>query len=105
MRRFLYGDREFPAAPAGLHEWPTITSPTMLIWGEQDFALEKSLTYGMDPLFTAPLRIEYVPDSGHWVPQEKAERVNELLLDFLGDVSDASVKSSCANCGASDSER
>jgi hypothetical protein len=47
----------------------------------------------MDPLFTAPPRIEYVPDSGHWVPQEKAQLVNELLLDFLGDVSDATVKS------------
>jgi pimeloyl-ACP methyl ester carboxylesterase len=93
VRRFLYGDRDFPAVPASLHEWPTISSPTMLIWGEQDFALEKSLTYGMDPLFTAPPRIEYVPDSGHWVPQEKAQRVNELLLDFLGDVSNASVKS------------
>ena len=86
VRRFLYGDR--PAAPPRqrLEDWPTITAPTMLIWGEQDVALRKELTYGMDPLFRTPPRIEYVPDAGHFVQQEKPELVNGLLLDFLGDL-------------------
>ena len=86
VRRFLYGDREFPPPRTRLEDWPKISAPTMLIWGEQDIALRKELTYGMDPLFTSPPRIEYVPDSGHWVQQEKPELVNQLLLDFLGDL-------------------
>jgi pimeloyl-ACP methyl ester carboxylesterase len=86
LRRFLYGDRPVPAARERLEDWPKISAPTMLIWGEQDVALRKELTYGMDPLFTSPPRIEYVPDSGHFVQQEKPELVNALLLDFLGDL-------------------
>jgi pimeloyl-ACP methyl ester carboxylesterase len=86
VRRFLYGDRPIPPLRKGLDEWPRISTPTMLIWGEQDVALSKELTYGMDPLFTQPPRIEYIPDSGHWVQQEKADVVNRLLLDFLGDL-------------------
>src|SRR5262249_2794014 len=86
LRRFLYGDR--PAAPPRerLEDWPTLTAPPMLIWGEQDVALRKELPYGMDPLFRTPPRIEYVPDAGHFVQQEKPELVNGLLLDFLGDL-------------------
>jgi pimeloyl-ACP methyl ester carboxylesterase len=93
LRRFLWGDRAFAPARARLEDWPKITAPTMLIWGEQDVALRKELTYGMDPLFTNPPRIEYVPDSGHFVQQEKPDVVNRLLLDFLGDMIGGSVKS------------
>jgi pimeloyl-ACP methyl ester carboxylesterase len=86
VRRFLYGERPVPPLRTRLEDWPKITAPTMVVWGERDIALEKDLTYGMDPLFTVPPRIEYVPDAGHWVHQEKPELVNRLLLDFLGDL-------------------
>jgi pimeloyl-ACP methyl ester carboxylesterase len=86
LRRFLYGDRQFPAPRTRLEDWPKISAPTMLIWGEQDVALRKELTFGMDALFTSPPHIEYVPDSGHFVQQEKPELVNRLLLDFLADL-------------------
>ena len=86
VRRFFYGNRPVPPPRTRLEDWPTISAPTMLIWGEQDVALRKELTYGMDPLFTTPPRIEYVPDSGHFVQQEKPDVVNGLLLDFLHDL-------------------
>jgi pimeloyl-ACP methyl ester carboxylesterase len=54
-----------------------------MIWGEHDVALGKELTFGMEPLFTGPFEIRYVPDSGHWVQQEKPELVNRLLLEFV----------------------
>src|SRR5258706_1880596 len=54
VRRFLYGDRPLPPPRLRLEDWPKISAPTMLIWGEQDVALRKELTYGMDPLFTTP---------------------------------------------------
>ena len=60
-----------------------IGSPTLLIWGENDVALGKELTYNMEPLFEGTFRIQYVPDCSHWVNEEQPELVNRLLLDFL----------------------
>ena len=64
-------------------EAPKIAAPTLLIWAENDVALGKELTYGMEPLFSGPLRIEYVPQCSHWVNEEQPELVNRLLLEFL----------------------
>jgi pimeloyl-ACP methyl ester carboxylesterase len=60
-----------------------IKAPTLLIWGEDDVALGIELTRGMDDLFAIKLRVEYVPDTSHWVMEERPEVVNRLLLDFL----------------------
>ncbi|MBI2962679.1 MAG: alpha/beta hydrolase [Deltaproteobacteria bacterium] len=60
-----------------------IAAPTLLIWAEQDVALGKELTYGMEPLFSGPFRLRYVPDCSHWVNEEQPELVNRLLIDFL----------------------
>jgi epoxide hydrolase 4 len=61
-----------------------IKAPTLLIWAEDDFALGMELTRGMDGLFENPPRVEYVPDTSHWVMEERPEIVNRLLLEFLG---------------------
>jgi pimeloyl-ACP methyl ester carboxylesterase len=81
--RRLAGWADEPA-PRQVADWPRIAAPTLLIWGEQDVALRKELTYGMEPLFEAPFRVHYIPESGHWVQQEQAALVNDLLLEHLG---------------------
>lgn len=60
-----------------------IAIPTMLIWGEDDFALGKELTYGMEPLFSGEFQLKYIADCGHWVQQEKPEQVNQHIAEFL----------------------
>jgi pimeloyl-ACP methyl ester carboxylesterase len=60
-----------------------IAAPTLLIWGEDDFALGIELTRGMDGLFERSPRVEYVPDTSHWVMEERPDVVNRLLLEFL----------------------
>jgi pimeloyl-ACP methyl ester carboxylesterase len=60
-----------------------IAAPTLLIWGEDDFALGIELTRGMDGLFERAPRVEYVPDTSHWVMEERPDVVNRLLLEFL----------------------
>ena len=85
LRRFVWGDRPTPAARTALADWPRIAAPTLLIWGEQDVALGKELTLGMEPLFDGPFEVRYVPLCGHWVQQEQPEVVNRWLLDFLAD--------------------
>ena len=37
----------------------------------------------MDGLFEREPRVEYIPDTSHWVMEERPEVVNRLLLEFL----------------------
>ncbi len=60
-----------------------IKSPTLIIWGEQDVALGKELTYGMERWIKAPFEIKYVPDSGHFVIEEKPEEVKQWITEFM----------------------
>lgn len=56
--------------------------PTLMIWGEQDSALGKELTYGTENL-VSDFTIHYLPGVSHWVQQEAPERVNEILRSWL----------------------
>jgi pimeloyl-ACP methyl ester carboxylesterase len=60
-----------------------IKAPTLIIWGEDDIALGIELTRGMEGLFEHQPRVEYLPDTSHWVMEERPEIVNRLLLEFL----------------------
>jgi len=86
LRRFVHGDRPVEGLRERPEDWPKITAPTLLIWGENDVALGKELTLGTDALVAAPLEIKYIPLCGHWVQQEQPAVVNGYLLDFLGDL-------------------
>lgn len=66
----------------GQRVWDKLQVPTLLIWGEQDLALSKSLTYGTDT-YVENLRLEYIANCSHWVQQEKPELVNQLIRDFV----------------------
>jgi pimeloyl-ACP methyl ester carboxylesterase len=59
-----------------------ISAPTLLIWGEKDRYLSVGLTKGLDK-WVPNLRIERLPDAGHWVQNEAPDAVNRLLRDFL----------------------
>ncbi|MCS6925292.1 MAG: alpha/beta hydrolase [Candidatus Binatia bacterium] len=70
----------------GARRFPPITCPTLLIWGEEDIALGKELTYDMEPYFTHRFAIKYIPQCSHWVQQEQPELVTQYLLEFLADL-------------------
>ncbi len=59
-----------------------IETPTLLIWGEDDVALGKSLTYNLDRWVTH-LKLHYIYNCGHWVQNEAPDEVNAQLLAFL----------------------
>jgi pimeloyl-ACP methyl ester carboxylesterase len=62
----------------GLH----VRAPTMMIWGEPDRYFGSELIKGTGR-FVPNLRVEMIPRCSHWVQEEAAPRVTELLLDFL----------------------
>lgn len=57
---------------------PIIETPTLFVWGENDRALGKELTFGTEK-FVPNLQMEYLPGISHWVQQEAAGEVNRLL--------------------------
>jgi len=70
----------------GERQFAKIVCPTLLIWGEEDIALGKELTYNMEPYFTDRFEIKYIPRCRHWVQQEQPELVNQYMLEFLADL-------------------
>lgn len=59
-----------------------IEAPTLLIWAEDDVALDKSLTFGLTR-WAPNLRVHYIPHCGHWVQNEAPAEVNACMLAFL----------------------
>lgn len=57
--------------------------PTLILWGEEDSALEKSLVPGTER-FVKDLTVRYLPGVSHWVQQEAPETVNAMLEAWLG---------------------
>lgn len=60
-----------------------IQAPTLVIWGEQDPYLGIELLNGLE-LRVRDLTLERISDAGHWVQAEVPERVNAIMLRFLG---------------------
>jgi len=56
--------------------------PTLMIWGEEDTALGKELTYGTEE-YVKELDIKYIPNCSHWVQQEQPDLVNQYMREFL----------------------
>ena len=63
-------------------DWSVLTVPTLLIWGEDDTALGKELTYGTEA-YVRDFRIRYIPHCSHWVQQEQPQLVNQHIRDFI----------------------
>ncbi len=62
--------------------WSVLNIPTLMIWGEEDTALGKELTYGTS-LYVRDLEIKYIQDCSHWVQQERPKLVNQYMRSFL----------------------
>lgn len=62
--------------------WEILKIRTLMIWGEQDTALGKELTYGTQE-YVQDLTIRYISDSSHWVQQEQPDLVNQYIREFL----------------------
>jgi pimeloyl-ACP methyl ester carboxylesterase len=60
-----------------------IATPTLVIWGQGDRYLGPKLAEPHHEDVPGLDRVERLPDASHWVHHDEAERVNELLVDFL----------------------
>ena len=63
-------------------DWQILNLPTLMIWGEEDTALGKELTYGTEA-YVSNLELKYIPNCSHWVQQEQPDLVNQYMEEFL----------------------
>ena len=63
---------------------PPVTVPAMGVWSSGDVALIEEGMTGSARHVTGPWRYERVEDAGHWLQLDAPDKVNALLLDFLG---------------------
>lgn len=64
--------------------------PVLIIWGEQDVALEASMAAESLTLCRDGL-LKTVPEATHWVQHDAAEKVSAWLVGFFGDNSTSLV--------------
>ncbi|HUA32672.1 MAG TPA: alpha/beta hydrolase [Candidatus Binataceae bacterium] len=74
-----------PIDPAQMRAMtPTpINVPALMVHGRDDGCIGVDMLEGMAAHFPRGLKIEIVPEAGHFVHQEKQDFVNWLVLDFL----------------------
>ncbi len=75
---------EVPVPDWVLNLFPKVKVPTLVIWGTKDKALLPIQLDGLETL-VKDLRIERIPDAGHFVPWERPEAVAAALGPFLAD--------------------
>jgi pimeloyl-ACP methyl ester carboxylesterase len=69
---------------AGLEGRGAITVPTLLIWGEDDQALDIALTEG-NAEYVRDLTVKRLPGVSHWVQQDASDQVNALVMAWARD--------------------
>lgn len=84
----------YRAAQAILHDDPTrllpeVTAPTLLIWGERDVLVPRSLGEQMRAGI-AGSRLEVIAGAGHNVMYDRMAEFNRLVLPFLRDPKEGS---------------
>jgi pimeloyl-ACP methyl ester carboxylesterase len=62
---------------------PKIQAPVLVLWGENDTALGKELTYQTKNYCSNTCEILYDSTSGHFVQHDNPEWVNKNLLEFF----------------------
>lgn len=68
----------FLAKPAG-----KITVPTMYVWSDGDTALLDKAAYATGDYVSADYRFEVLRGVSHWIPDEEADTLADLLLDWF----------------------
>ena len=81
-RTFLL--KEFGPVGAGRYQKTRLTVPTKLLFGTDDFAIPKSFLSRPTKEFADDFTIEFIPDTGHFIAEERPELVNDRTLEFFG---------------------
>jgi 2-hydroxy-6-oxonona-2,4-dienedioate hydrolase len=84
--RTRFNSRRFTGSTLTREALPNLHTPTLGIFGALDNLSHPSVYARVDPCrsLKPDMRIELIPDTGHWVQYEAADAVNRLLIEFFG---------------------
>lgn len=66
-----------------LDDTPAVPVPTLHIWSDGDAAMGSGPTLATRDWVTGPYQLEVLEGVSHWIPEEAADRVGQLLLEHL----------------------
>jgi pimeloyl-ACP methyl ester carboxylesterase len=72
-----------PARELQSRPFPPVAAPTLGLWSSGDEYLTEASVRDSGAHVTGGWRYERIEGASHWLQLDAAERVNELLLDFL----------------------
>jgi pimeloyl-ACP methyl ester carboxylesterase len=82
VQLYRYYQRALREGVRGRWHRHRLIAPTLLLFGERDRYLTPKLLPGYEP-FADDMRIELVPDSGHFIVEEKPQLVIERTREWL----------------------
>jgi pimeloyl-ACP methyl ester carboxylesterase len=83
MKLYRYYLRAFGRTLRGAYRRRRLAVPTLLLFGHRDRYVSPKLLPGFEP-YAEHLELELVPDSGHFLVDEKPDLVARRALAFLG---------------------
>jgi len=86
VKRTRYDGRHFSLTPGLMAQClKQISCPVQIIWGEKDALCIPNIQPRVDEVRVAMpgIRVDAIPDAGHWVQYDAADEVNRLLLAFF----------------------
>jgi len=64
-------------------DFPRIKVPVLGIWGAGDIFLSETVMLMSAKYVDAPWSYERIEDSGHWIPLDAPDRLNNILIKYL----------------------
>jgi pimeloyl-ACP methyl ester carboxylesterase len=61
----------------------SIHAPTLGVWSSEDVALTEEAMKNSQRVVKGSWRYERIENCGHWIPLEKSEHFNRILIEFL----------------------
>jgi pimeloyl-ACP methyl ester carboxylesterase len=82
---YRYYQRVFPEAVRGRWRDSRLSAPTRLLFGKRDLYVDHTLVEGNHQRNAPEMTVELVPDSGHFIVDEKPELVADRASSLFGD--------------------
>ena len=73
-----------PHLPESPRQLPPVKAPTLGIWSSNDHYLDGERMKMSGQFVKARWRYEQIDDASHWIPLDAPDRLNRLLIEWLG---------------------